>query len=506
MTETTRPEGESSDATRRLRTLWRELDDLRHAIAILEWDQETHMPPAGHAARASALGSLSVLHHRALVAPSLRDALETIASEAGDDPEIADQVRIARRAIDRSVRVPESLTRALAEAKSHALAVWQQARKDDDFAAFSPHLETLLSLKREEMQAVDADRPVYDSMLDDFEPDATEAQLVPLFDRLRRELSSLMAAVAERGAPVDESPLLGRYDGDVQLAFSRAMSEAFGFDYEAGRLDRSAHPFCTGIARRDVRLTGRHDDGDLRPCLYGILHETGHGLFEQGIPAHLAGTPMGDVRSLGVHESQSRLWENHVGRSRGFLAWAAPAMTRALPGFDADPEALWSALHTMKPSLIRVDADEATYNLHVIIRFDLERALVAGDLDVSDLPAAWGDAYQSLLGVRPPNDADGALQDVHWAHGIFGYFPTYTLGTMAAAQLYRAARGDLGDLEGDFAAGRFAPLLEWLRHKVHRHAGRYGVDQAMRAATGAPLDPEPLIDYLKTTTETVYGL
>lgn len=490
----------------RLRDLWRELDDLRHAVSVLEWDQETHMPSAGHEARASALGSLSVLHHRALVAPTFREALDAVATDAGDDPEIADQVRIARRAIDRSVRVPESLTRAIAEAKSHALKVWQQARKDDDFAAFAPHLERLLSLKREEMQAVDSDRPIYDSMLDDFEPDATEAQLVPLFDRLRDELSSLMSAVAADGKPVDESSLLGRFAGDLQFAFGRAMAEAFGFDFDAGRLDRSAHPFCIGIARRDVRLTGRHDEGDLRPCLYGILHETGHGLFEQGVPARLAGTPMGDVRSLGVHESQSRLWENHVGRSRGFLAWAAPAMARALPGFDADADTLWPALHTMKPSLIRVDADEATYNLHVIIRFDLERALVAGDLRVSEVPGAWNDAYQSSLGVRPPNDADGALQDVHWSHGIFGYFPTYTLGTMAAAQLFQAAARDLGDLEADFAAGRFAPLLAWLGDKVHRHAGRYGVDQAIEAATGEALDPEPLIDYLRTTTETVYGL
>jgi len=491
---------------RRLCDQWREVEDLRQTLGLLEWDQETLMPAGGHEGRARALGTLAALTHRATTAPVLREVLAAAseASEAGGVE--AAQVAAARRVVERAVRVPESLARTLAEAKSRAFAAWQQAREDADFGAFAPHLAILLDLKRQEAAAIDANRPVYDVLLDDFEPGATEQALVPLFARLREALVPLTRAVLARGRTVDESIARGRFDGADQIRFGQRMAEAFGFDFTAGRIDLSAHPFCIGINPRDVRLTCRFEDHDFRACLFGILHETGHGLFEQGIPECLRYTPLAEVHSLGVHESQSRLWENHVGRSLGFWRWAAPEFQRAFPAFKASAEILWPALHTVRPSLIRVEADEATYNLHIAIRFEIERALLRGDLEIADLPVTWNDAYQQLLGIRPANDAEGVLQDVHWSHAIFGYFPTYTLGTMAAAQLFVAAEHALGDLESSFARGVFAPLLAWLRANVHCHGGRFGVAALMAEVTGAPLSPDALLAYLEHTAEAVYGV
>lgn len=498
-------------AEARLRAQWREIDDLRQTLGLVEWDQETHMPAAGHEGRAKALGTLTALTHRATTTPALIDAIDAAADAATPNSLLAAQADSARRVVDRALKVPESLARALAEAKSRAFVAWQQARKDDDFVAFAPHLATLLELKRQEAAAIDGDRPAYDVLLDDFEPGSTEAKLVPLFDHLRAELAPMVQAVADSGRTVDESVARGPFGGGAvaggaQRDFGRQMAAAFGFDFQAGRLDLSAHPFCVGINPRDVRLTCRFEEDDFRSCLFGILHEAGHGIFEQGIPDSLQGTPLADINSLGVHESQSRLWENHVGRSLGFWRWATPQLCAAFPGFTATPQAIWPALHTVQPSLIRVEADEATYNLHVAIRFELERALFRDDLTLDELPAAWNDAYASTLGVRPQNDAEGVLQDVHWSHAIYGYFPTYTQGTMAAAQLFAAAEAELGDLEAAFACGEFSSLLTWLRENVHRHAGQYGVEEQMVEATGKPLSAAPLLDYLRTTTEAVYGI
>ncbi len=494
----------STDFEQRLASLWGELSDLSRASNLLEWDQETHMPGKGLEGRGAVLGTLAGLHHRLLVAPELSDALDACAEVAQPGSRLAAQVARARHSVDRAVRVDEALARSLALAQSRGTSAWQAARAANDFEAFTPALTELLSLKREQAAAIRPNGGAYDAMLDGFEPGATEAWLEPLFERLEGTLAPRVRALTARSA-VDESPALGSFPAAAQAAFGRQMATAIGFDFEAGRLDETAHPFCVGVNPGDVRLTWRWYEEDFRPGLFGILHEAGHGLYEQGLPTDQQRLPIGGAVSLGIHESQSRLWENHVGRSRGFWQWAKPHFERAFPAAGPlDVDALWPALHTAKPTFIRVDADEATYNLHVAIRFGLERRLFSGELEVPDLPAVWDEAYGSLLGIRPSGPAEGVLQDIHWAHGLFGYFPTYTLGTMAAAQLFSAASRDLGDLDAAFAAGDFHPLLDWLRTNIHVHGARFGAPELIERATGQPLTADHLVDYLKETTERAY--
>lgn len=495
-----------------LYALWGEVQDLDTASEILGWDQETFMPSAGVEGRGKILATLAGTRHEKLTAPALREVLEACAEAAEPGSVLAAQVRCARRVVDRAVKVPGSLTRELAETQSQALAAWQQARKAADFSHFQPYLERLLHLKRQEARAVTGDSSpgdgaLYDALLDEYEPGATTAALVPLFESLKAALSPLVQGVVESGVTVDESAAQGAFPAAQQEAFGRRMAEAFGFDFAAGRMDLSTHPFCTGFNPRDVRLTWRYQEDDLRPALFGILHETGHGLYEQGLPASGHRTPAGGAVSLGIHESQSRLWENLVARSRPFWHWALPQMQEMIPSTQgATVDTLWPALHTVRPSLVRVEADEATYNLHVAIRFDLERALFAGDLEVADLPTAWDAAYGDLLGITAETAADGVLQDIHWSMGAFGYFPTYTLGTLAASQLMAAAERDLGDQDEAFARGELKPLLDWLRRHIHQHGSRYEASDLLVKATGKLLAADDFLAYIRTTTEAVYGV
>ncbi len=493
-------------AEQRLYTLWGEIRDLQSAQDLLEWDQETYMPLRGQEARGQALATLAGIKHQRLVAPELLEALAECAAQATPGSLLADQVRCARVDVDRAVLLPEALVRALAKAKSAGLAAWHAARQKADFAGFAQPLAELIRLRREEAAAVCPDGLAYDALLDIYEPGITEAELVPLFAELRQALTRLVRGIAESGRTVDESSALGHFPATAQLAFGRQAAAAIGFDFAAGRLDPSGHPFCVALARDDVRLTWRWHEDDFRPGLFGILHESGHALYEQGVPAAWQRTPAGSPLSLGTHESQSRLWENQVGRSHGFWRWALPRFQAAFDRADLTLEALWPALHTVKPSLIRVDADEATYNLHVVIRFELERALFAGNLEVNELPAAWDALYRELLGVQAKDARDGVLQDIHWAQGMFGYFPTYTLGTILAAQLFAAAERVLGPQDEAFAAGEFHPLLTWLRQNVHAHGGRYSVNELARSATGEKLSSQALLRYLTHSTALAYGL
>ncbi len=494
------------NAEQRLYELWGEIRDLSGAGDLLEWDQEINMPATGVEARSKVVATLAGLTHRALTSPELRDVLDACAEAAPAGSALAAQVRCARHMVDRAAKVPRSLTRELAEAGVTGLEAWRKAREEADFGLFETQLAHMVELRRRQAAAIEPDGNAYDALLQGFEPGATEAQLVPLFDELKRALIPLVHSVVESGAEVDETPATGDFSGDQQGSFGRFLAETIGFDFGSGRLDLSTHPFCIGIDSGDVRMTWRYDAGDFRPAVFGVLHESGHGLYEQGLPPALRRTPAGEAVSLGVHESQSRLWENHVGRSRGFWAWALPHYREAFPGAPAAGiDQIWPLLHTVKPSLIRVEADEATYNLHIAVRFEIERALFAGDLEVRDLPAAWDDLYDQLLGIRPANVAEGLLQDIHWSQGMFGYFPTYTLGTMAAAQLFTAAERDLGDLEAAFATGEFSPLLAWLREHVHAHASRYQAPELIERATGKPLAADDLLAYLRSTAAEVYG-
>ncbi|MFQ5749445.1 MAG: carboxypeptidase M32, partial [Planctomycetota bacterium] len=470
----------------RLFALWGEIRDLENAEALLSWDQETGMPPRGQGARGRCLATLAGLKHARLTDPGLSEVLDACAGEAAPGSEPEAQVREARRHVDRAVRVPVELAKALAAATSSGLVAWQKARRKADFALFRDHLVTLVRLRREQAAAIDPARPPYDVLMDEFEPGATEEELTPLFAKLREALAPLVRGVAECGQGVDERPALGHYPPEKQLAFGRMAAARMGFDFEAGRIDRSTHPFCTGFGPGDVRITWRCQEDDFRPALFGIMHEAGHGLYEQGLNPAWEGTPIGPAVSLGVHESQSRLWENLVGRSRAFWTWALPRFVETFPdkkGLTVD--ALWPALHAVRPSFIRVEADEVTYNLHIAARFGIESALFRGELEVDDLPAAWDDAYEELLGIRPRDMAEGVLQDIHWAMGMFGYFPTYTLGNLINAQLFETARRELGDVEGMVSKGELAPLREWLREKIHRFGSRYPARELVQRATGA---------------------
>lgn len=491
-------------------TKWADISSVAAAAAVLSWDQETKMPPRGHASRGQALSVLAGIHHDKLTEPALAEAIEETADETDGDAVIEAQVREARRAVRRAAAIPGDVARRLAETQSRSLTIWQQARADADFAAFEPVLGEVLELTKESAAAlVDAGiaaKP-YDALLDAFEPGATEAELSPLFADLRDQLSPLIKRVAESGVVIDESPARGEFPEADQKKFGTMVATAIGYDFDGGRLDASVHPFTTGFGPGDVRITWRSEPDDFRPGLFGIMHEAGHAMYEQGLPVQHAHTPIGTYTSLGIHESQSRLWENQVGRSKEFWTWALPAFVDRFPtATGVTVDAMYRALHTVTPSFIRVEADEATYNLHIVARFDIERQIMNGEVAVRDLPELWASTYQDLLGVRPESVADGVLQDIHWAMGELGYFPTYTLGNLIAAQLFEAAGAALDDLPGSITRGDFAPLLDWLRDNVHRHGRSLSSDEIVRTATGRPLSSEPFLAYLRSTTADVYGI
>ncbi len=494
--------GPSSTALREgLEQAWNPVRQLGSVQSLLAWDQETYLPRGGHAARADQLSALAGIAHERLCGSELEDAVQAVLESDAAGPRLEAHALQARRKIDRATRLPKELAQALAAAVPTATAAWQQARSDDRLEPFDRELGNMLRLKREEAAAIGGAEH-YDALLDEFEPGATVEQLDPLFEALREDVRSLMAQVAA-APPVDESAARGDFPEDTQVAFGSWIAEKVGFAFDRGRLDPSAHPFCVGIHPSDVRLTWRARRDDLRPGLFGVLHEMGHGLYEQGLPPEDTRLPGCEAVSLGVHESQSRIWENQAGRSRGFWEGVLPRFQSTF-GTDTDVDQLWPALHAIRPSLIRVDADEVSYLLHIEIRYTLERALLRGELELHELEEAWNRAYEDRLGVTPRRLDEGLLQDIHWANGLFGYFPTYALGSMLAHQLFEAAERELGPLESSFAQLDFAGLLGWLRDRVHRHGATKSADQITRDATGQSLAPTALLDTAKARVETLY--
>jgi carboxypeptidase Taq len=386
--------------------------------------------------------------------------------------------------------------------------VWQEARRDNDFAAFRPWLEKIVALKRQEAEAVGYQTVPYDALLDEYEPGARTEEITRVFAALRAALVPLVGAITASGRKPRRDLLEREFPVERQKVFGQAAAAAVGFDFDAGRLDVTTHPFCSGIGPGDCRLATRYNQHHFNEGFFGILHEAGHGIYEQGLdPAH-SGTPMGTAASLGIHESQSRLWENQVGRGRPFWLHFFPRARQvfldALRGVSLDD---WLfAINDVRPSFIRVEADEATYNVHIILRFELEQALVKGDLAPADVPGAWDEKFAASFGMTPPTPAQGCLQDIHWSFGGLGYFPTYTLGNLYAAQLMEQARRDLGDLDADFRLGEFGRLKAWLNEKVHRPGQCYRPAELCRRVTGRPLSHEPLLAYLRGKYAPLYGL
>ena len=492
------------EVLRRVRTVML----LTSCGSVLGWDQQTYMPPKGNAHRADQLALLAGLAHGQFTAPEIGERLAAVeASPLARDPDVAVNLREIRRLYDRATRVPGALVEEIARTTAQAQEVWIAARKRSDFGLFRPWLEKIIGLKRKEAEAIGGG-PVYDVLLDEYEPGVTATGLSALFADLAPALRDLVGRIAASGRQPDAALLQRSYPVAAQESFGRAVAAAFGFDFEAGRLDPTTHPFCSGIGPGDTRLTTRYNPKDFGDAFFSIVHEAGHGLYDQGLDPARYGTPLGAAVSLGIHESQSRLWENFVGRSRAFWDhWfpkAVAAFPEALSGVEVD--AFFFAVNDVRPSFIRVDADEATYNLHILLRFELERVLLSGDLAVADLPSAWADGMRKNLGIVPPNDAQGCLQDIHWSGGAFGYFPTYTLGNVYAAQLFATAQAALGDLPAQFRRGEYRPLQEWLRDAIYRHGQRYRAADLVTRVTGTPPSPTFLLRHLREKLDPLYGL
>jgi carboxypeptidase Taq len=500
--------------------LSREAATLGSVAALLGWDQETYMPHGAAAHRASEQALLAGLYHERKTSKRIGEliaACERDTSLAGDPAsESAAAIREFRRDYDLATKLPGELVSELALVGSQAQEVWKEARAKNDFKMFEPWLERMMALTRRKAECYgiptrpDGSRgELYDALLNEYEPGMTAAEIEQIFIPLRQRLAGFIAEVQGSAKKPSVAPLSAKIDAERQHRFGLFILEACGFDLRSGRLDTTTHPFCSGFGPGDTRLTTRYRDEKFTDALYGTMHEMGHGLYEQGLPKHEHfGNPLSDSISLGIHESQSRMWENLVGRSRDFWEWALPHAKRilgpALEPYGVDD--LYRAVNTATPSLIRVEADETTYNLHVMVRFEIERALFSGDLKVRDVPGLWNRKYKEYLGVDVPTDAKGCLQDVHWSFGLIGYFPTYTLGNLYAAQFWETIRGQITDLDRQIRSGKFGALKQWLNDNIHRHGRRYRAADLCKMVTGQPLSADPFMKYLEGKIRPVYGV
>jgi carboxypeptidase Taq len=491
----------AAQAYRDLHRRFARLLALRDAEAMLHWDLATMMPQGGGAARADQLAALKAVRHGILTAPDTADLLAAAREDEDLDAWQAANVREMGRAFAHATALSEDQVEALSRAISACEAAWRTARADDDFPAVRPHLERVLALVRE-TAAAKAEKlglSRYDALIDEYEPDARSAEIDRVFAALAAFLPPFLAEVLDRQAsrPAPMRPE-GPFPIDQQRALAVRLMERFGFDFHHGRLDVSLHPFCGGTPD-DVRITTRYDEDDFTKALMGVLHETGHALYERGLPQAWRGQPVGDARGMALHESQSLLIEMQVCRSQAFIGFLAPLARDAFGGSGAawEPANLYRHYTRVAPGCIRVDADEVTYPAHVILRYELERAMIAGDLAVGDLPGAWADGMRRLLGLTPPDDRRGCLQDIHWFDGAWGYFPTYTLGAMIAAQLFEAAVTQQPAIRTDIAAGRFDGLLDWLRLHVHSQGSLLSSRDLLLAATGRPLDATSFQTHLR---------
>lgn len=503
----------SSPSYDALRAELREIEVFGSVAALLSWDQETMMPANGTSLRAEQAALIGQVVHDRRTSEKFGDLLSRCETDAelSADPAIAANLREVRRAFDQAVLIPTSLVRQFAETTTHAQRAWRDSRERSDFSSFAPWLEKIVALTRSKSECLARPGTVdpYDPLLDEYEPGARTADVVEVFRDLRARLAPLIRAVAGADRRPEDRIHSIRIPVPRQIEFNVKIARHVGFDFDAGRLDTSTHPFCQGVGPGDTRLTTRYREDDFFDALSSTLHEAGHGMYEQGLPKErFPGEPLSEPVSLGIHESQSRMWENFVGRSAPFWEWALPAAQEAfgdlLKGIDT--EEVYGAMNIVEPGLIRVDSDEATYNLHIMLRFDLERALLSGELPVSDLPGAWNERMKADLGLNVPDDRRGCLQDVHWSMGAIGYFPTYTLGNLYAAQFWAQIQQQLPSLDERMAAGDFGELLGWLRGEIHQHGRRFPAPDLCQRVTGKPLSALPFMRYLEAKVGAVYGI
>jgi carboxypeptidase Taq len=473
-------------AYRKLLNRAREIALLDSAGSALSWDQETYMPAKALNHRAEQLAWLSGEAHRRFTVSKVGDWIaecEQHGFAPGSDE--AANVREWRRSYNRKTKIPARLVEKFQRVRAHGREAWGEARKQSKFKIFRPHLQKLMDLHLQFSDLWGYTGSPYNAHLDEYEPGARAEDLRELFAKLRPEIVAILGPAVERSAATPRSILHGHYPVAAQQALNREVAQAMGFDFDAGRIDTTTHPFCSGLGPNDCRLTTRYNETDFTQSLYGIMHEAGHGLYDQGLPTEHYGTPLGNAVSLGIHESQSRLWENHVGRSEAFWRHWHPVACKHFPELSRlTPEQITGAVNQVRPSFIRVEADQVTYDLHIILRFEIELKLIERQLAVADVPAYWNEAFEKSFGLKVDKDSNGCLQDIHWSIGSMGYFPTYSLGNLNAAQLMRRAHANHPTLDAELARGEYGTLLKWLREKIHCHGMKHPPQELMRLATG----------------------
>jgi carboxypeptidase Taq len=494
----------------KLRSILAEVSDLYQTVALLGWDQQTHMPPGSAEGRGYQLSTLETHAHLKFTSPevgALLDELEPYAGQLDPDSDDARLIKVTRRVYDKQTKIPPELVSELAKATAIAHQVWAEARGANNFAMFQPHAEKIFDLRRQYAGLFAPYEHIYDPLLDDFEPGLKTREVRAIFDRLRPQQVALVQEIAAR-PQVDASFLYQYFDEKKQWDFGVKVISQFGYDWRRGRQDKSAHPFTQSIGLQDVRITTRVNSDYLNTALFGTMHEAGHALYELGIDPALARSPLASGASLAVHESQSRMWENLVGRSFPFWEHFYPSLQDVFPAQlkNISLDRFYRGVNCVRPSFIRVEADEATYNLHIMLRLEIEIAVIEGSLLVKDLPEAWNARMQEYLGVVPKNDAEGVLQDVHWSGGMIGYFSTYALGNLVSAQLWECINRDIPDLPDQIRLGQFSGLLSWLRERIHRHGAKFEPQELVQRVTGSKIDPEAYVRYLKAKYGEIYGI
>ena len=488
-----------------------DIAQLKSALAVLNWDKDVVMPPKGSGPRAAMLGYLAGELHEKVLATEFRDMLRD-AKAAADANELSPGdraiVREVWRDVSREEKLPVEFVKELTQVTSEAYHVWMDARTKKDFRLFAPHLTKIVELKRREAALVGFAQSPYDALVDTFEPYATTEEIAAALGDLRNFLAPFLVKIKNSKAKVSRDAIAGDFDIEKQKAFCTRAAKQIGYDFDAGRLDVSAHPFSTSFHPLDARITTRYNRSEFMQSIGGVIHETGHALYEQGLPAAHFGTPLAEAVSLGIHESQSRLWENLVGKSRAFWTYFYPMLQEEFPAplRNVSLETFYRAINTVKPSLIRVEADEVTYNLHIILRFEIEVALVDGKIAVEELPRIWNAKVKEFLGLDVPDDSLGVLQDVHWSGGMIGYFPTYSLGNLYSAQFFAAAKRDIPFLDDEMTRGEFGNLLKWLREKIHVHGKFYSAQELAKNATGGKLNSKYFADYISKKYGEIYEL
>ena len=499
-----------SEKLEQLKEILGEVSDIGRAVSVLDWDQQVSIPPKGHEARGQKMATLSKIAHEKSTTDEVGKLIDDLKKEFdGADPasDEAAMIRVASRNYEKATLVPSEFIAEKAVAESRAFEAWGEAKEKSEFSIFQPHLEKAVELVKQYVSFFPpADHP-YDTLLDDYEPGMKTAEVKAIFDGLRPKQVELIKAIASKEQVKDDF-LFVEYEEDKMMSFGVDVITKYGFEWSRGRQDKALHPFQTTFSVNDTRITTRYEDDKPTEMVFSTMHEAGHAMYEQGITPSYERTPLGGGTSLAVHESQSRMWENLVGRSRPFWEYFFPAFQKTFPSQigNVDVESFYKAINKVEPSLIRVNADEATYNLHVMLRLELEIAMLEGAVEIKDLPELWNTKMEEYLGVTPPNDAKGVLQDVHWSIGYIGYFSTYALGNLISAQLWEKINEDISGLDDQIRKGDFSELLAWLRKNIHQHGQKFEPQTLVERVTGSKINPDAYVRYLTKKYSEIYGL